>query len=641
MTSESVLSHRLAAILAADAQGYSRLMAQDDSATVVALDAARVVFRGHIESHGGRIIDMAGDSVLAVFETATGAVQAALAVQEDLKRIAGGVEANRRMPFRIGIHLGDIIVKPDGSVYGDGVNVAARLQTLAEPGGITVSNAVRGAARSKLEARFADQGEQQVKNIPDPVRAYRVYGPGSGAGAGTAGVAGAGLRRMPRRWLAALAVAAAIGLAAFGATRWGPALLAGQGRKVPAYSEQDRRMTFAVMPVTAPADDKQAIAFASALTDAVIDQHTTSPWSRVISRGGAEDAAKKHTSARDVGRALDVHFVVRGTVVRSADKFATSFTVTDTRTELTLGTKQFMWPPGKVVSRHSSEVDAVVDYWLDRGAQVELAVIKAKSPQDMDVRDLTLLAAITWKQDKPSYDKVVPLLQRALADAPDDRAALRLSAKVNLCECVASWSADPKEQQRIGAQAVERGLELFPGDVSMLVLKLALYEAGNRYEDALVAVDRLLVNAPDDADYLSDKARVLLKLGRPRDALVLVDAAQRESNGNLRRQRALAAAIHFALGTDEQAVQLARSAGVDYGKSQIARPRIGGFLLTQAAAEARLGRIDRARDVLATFREAVPEATTLTAIRRWVDPRWELAGYQPLYDALRLAGVPE
>ena len=639
MTSESVLSHRLAAILAADAQGYSRLMAQDDGATVVALDAARVVFRVHIESHGGRIIDMAGDSVLAVFETATGAVQAALAVQEDLKRIAGGVEANRRMPFRIGIHLGDIIVKSDGSVYGDGVNVAARLQTLAEPGGITVSNAVRGAVRSKLEARFADQGEQQVKNIPDPVRAYRVYGPGSGAG--TADVAGAGLRRIPRRWLAAFAVAAAIGLAAFGATRWGPALLAGQGRKVPAYSEQDRRMTFAVLPVTAPADDKQAIAFASALTDAVIDQHTTSPWSRVISRGGAEDAAKKYTSARDVGRALDVHFVVRGTVVRTAGKFATSFTVTDTRTELTLGTTQFMWPPDKVVSRHSSEVDSVVGYWLDRGGYVELAVVKAKSPQDMDVRDLTLLAAVTWKQDKPSYDKVVPLLQRALAEAPDDRAALRLSARVNLCECIASWSADPKEQQRIGAQAVERGLELFPGDVSMLALKLELYEARNQYEDALVAVDRLLVNSPDDADYLSNKASVLLKLGRPRDALVLVDAAHRQSNGNLRRQRALAAAVHFALGADEQAVQLARSAGVDYGKSQIVRPRSGGFLLTQAAAEARLGRIDRARDVLATFRDAVPEATTLTAIRRWVDPRWELAGYQPLYDALRLAGVPD
>jgi adenylate cyclase len=171
---DSPFRQRLAAILAADAAGYSRLMAIDEAATVATLDAARTVFRARIEAHGGRVIDMAGDSVLAVFDTAIGAVSAALAVQRELSAADGAQPEAARMRFRIGIHLGDVIEKGDGTVYGDGVNIAARLQALAEPGGVSVSDAVQGAVRGKLTATFADRGEQAVKNMPHPVRAFAV-----------------------------------------------------------------------------------------------------------------------------------------------------------------------------------------------------------------------------------------------------------------------------------------------------------------------------------------------------------------------------------------------------------------------------------------------------------------------------------
>jgi predicted ATPase/class 3 adenylate cyclase len=164
--------HRLAAILAADAAGYSRLMAEDERATLAALDAARKVFRTQIESQGGRVVDTAGDSVLAAFETATGAVSAALAIQRKL---------SARLPFRIGVHLGDVLEKPDGSVYGDGVNVSARLQTLCEPGSLVISHAVHAAVANRIRSRFDDAGEHTAKNIADPVRAFRMR---SGAGAG-------------------------------------------------------------------------------------------------------------------------------------------------------------------------------------------------------------------------------------------------------------------------------------------------------------------------------------------------------------------------------------------------------------------------------------------------------------------------
>ncbi|MDP6952045.1 MAG: adenylate/guanylate cyclase domain-containing protein, partial [Alphaproteobacteria bacterium] len=158
------IRQRLAAILAADVAGYTKHMATDATATVDALDAARLVFREHIEGKSGRVVDMAGDSVLAVFETATGATEAALAIQKAL--------AGRDMQFRIGVHLGEVIEKPDGTVYGDGVNLAARLEGLATPGGVCISAAVSDQVANKIDDAFDDIGEHSVKNVEKPVHAF-------------------------------------------------------------------------------------------------------------------------------------------------------------------------------------------------------------------------------------------------------------------------------------------------------------------------------------------------------------------------------------------------------------------------------------------------------------------------------------
>ena len=173
------LTHRLAAILAGDAAGYSRLMALDETGTVADLDQARAVFRAAIAAHRGRVIDMAGDSVLAVFETATGALQAALAIQQQIAAAHAAQEPQRRMRFRIGVHVGEVIEKADGSIYGDGVNVAARLQTLAQPGGIAISEAIHGVVHNKVKARYTDQGQRQLKNIDRPIRVFTVNPDGS------------------------------------------------------------------------------------------------------------------------------------------------------------------------------------------------------------------------------------------------------------------------------------------------------------------------------------------------------------------------------------------------------------------------------------------------------------------------------
>lgn len=173
------IRQRLAAILVADVAGYSRLMEQDERATVATLNEHRSVFRKRIKANGGRVVDMAGDSVLAVFDSAIGAATAAIYVQAEIAKRNEALPEERRMLFRIGVNLGDIIEQADGAVYGDGVNVAARLQAMADPGGIYASGSVYDSVRSKLGLPFDFLGEQRVKNIVDPVRTFRIVLPGT------------------------------------------------------------------------------------------------------------------------------------------------------------------------------------------------------------------------------------------------------------------------------------------------------------------------------------------------------------------------------------------------------------------------------------------------------------------------------
>ncbi len=175
--SSSLPAARLIAILAADAAGHSRLMAIDDRLTVELLDAARAVFRGACEEHQGRVVDMAGDSVLLAFDSAASALRCALLVQQRLVAQANPQTGTLRLPFRIGLHLGDVIEKADDSVYGDGVNIAARLQGLAEPDEVFVSQSIRDLLGAKPVARFEDAGEHLLKNVPSPVHVWRALPP--------------------------------------------------------------------------------------------------------------------------------------------------------------------------------------------------------------------------------------------------------------------------------------------------------------------------------------------------------------------------------------------------------------------------------------------------------------------------------
>jgi class 3 adenylate cyclase len=175
---EGTSKRRLAALLSADVAGYSRLMADDEAATVETLTRYRQVFAEQVERHDGRVVDSPGDNILAEFASPVEAVACANEIQHELARRNRQLAEHRRMEFRIGVNLGDVIAKDDGTIYGDGVNIAARMEALADAGSICISNAVHELVESKLDFRFDFLGEQQVKNIDRPVRVYRMRADG-------------------------------------------------------------------------------------------------------------------------------------------------------------------------------------------------------------------------------------------------------------------------------------------------------------------------------------------------------------------------------------------------------------------------------------------------------------------------------
>src|SRR6516164_3675552 len=176
MSDPMAVSRRLVAVFAADVEGYSRLMGADEVGTLKGLTERRAILDRFIENHGGRIANTAGDSVLAEFGSAVDAVQCAVKAQTALAEANSGIAADRRISFRIGIHVGDVMVR-GGDLFGDGVNIAARLQSIAEPGGVCVSSMTYEQVRKVLPITFADLGAQHVKNIQEPIRAYQVSAP--------------------------------------------------------------------------------------------------------------------------------------------------------------------------------------------------------------------------------------------------------------------------------------------------------------------------------------------------------------------------------------------------------------------------------------------------------------------------------
>ncbi len=326
MTRDSV-ERRLAAILAADAVGYSRLMAQDEVATVATLNAHRNTMGELVRRHGGRVVDVAGDNLLAEFPSALEAVACAVAIQRELRSANAGVPRERRLQFRIGIHLGDVMVEGP-RIYGDGINIAARLEGLSEPGGVCVSGSVHDQVQSKLDVGYEDLGPQSIKNIPRPVRVYRLRTPGVVA---EARIGAPQRRRLVLVVGALVAVAGSVAWWQLGAPVTAPA---------PGASPQ-RIRSVAVLPLENLSGNPEQEYFTDGMTEALISDLAKIGSLRVISRTSAMQYRGVRKSLPEIARELNVDAVVEGSVLRAGDVVRITAQLIDARSDMHLWSESY------------------------------------------------------------------------------------------------------------------------------------------------------------------------------------------------------------------------------------------------------------------------------------------------------------
>jgi tetratricopeptide (TPR) repeat protein len=416
--------------------------------------------------------------------------------------------------------------------------------------------------------------------------------------------------------------------------------------KVIPYSAEDRRMTFAMLPLQGAADDLTAQQVAKATGEVVFKSlDENHEWLQLARRESVEQALRQFSAPRDLARTLNVHFLMRGSVARSPSGYDTTLFVVDGETERVLGSRTVPIPVNALVPRSSDEIDEATGILVYYGLQVEVERARSKPDSALDVRDLTFRAFVDWGQSLPNdpkgaYVGAEDLLKRALALAPDDPLALGLTAKINLCECIDAWSTNVADQQAIAEAAIDRYLLSHPDDPGMLRHKASIYALRGRFQDALVILDSVLRRNPENFEAMEDKARALLKLGRPKEALAPAMAAYNRHSDES-DEAALLAAIDYELDDYAKAAQLAQQSAAEMSKLQLSNPKAGSVRLTLIAAAARLHDDATAKSALADLANAAPGLTSIDAVRKWIHPQANLYGYKPLFDDLRLAGLPQ
>ncbi|HEY6455648.1 MAG TPA: TIR domain-containing protein [Steroidobacteraceae bacterium] len=413
------------------------------------------------------------------------------------------------------------------------------------------------------------------------------------------------------------------------------------------YSAEDRRMTFALLPLQGTADDPTALQVAKAtgeVTFTSLDENHD--WVQLAPRSAVEQAMRKFSAPRDLARALNVHFLMRGSIARASSGYELTLFVVDGATEHVLGSMSVPIPVNALVPRSNDEIDEATGYLIYYALQAEVDRARSKPDAALDVRDLAFRAFVDWghsrmaNDPKGAYVDATQLLKRALAIAPDDSLALRLTAKVNLCDCVDAWSTNVAEQQAIGEAAVDRYLLTHPEDTGMLREKASIYELRGRYQDALVILDSVLSRNPQSYAAMEERARSLLKLGRPKEALAPATTAYNR-HADRSEETALLAAIYYELADYAEAARLGQQAAAEMSKPLLGNPNAGSVRLTLIAAAAHLHDDATAKSALADLAAATPALTSVTAVRKWIHPQANLYGYEPLFDGLRLAGLPE
>jgi TolB-like protein len=579
------MQRRLAAILAADVAGYSRLMGADEAGTALALREHRAAVDAIAVGHGGRIVKTAGDGVLLEFPSIVAAVESAVAMQKLMAERNADVPQDRQMQFRIGINLGDVLIEGD-DILGDGVNIAARLEGLAEPGGICLSDSAYQQVRDKLRIEATDMGEQRLKNMARPVRTYRLRVDHS----------------------------------------------AGQAR--PALALPDKP-SIAVLPFRNMSADPEHEYFADGVVEEIITALSRMRWLFVIARNSTFTYKGRAADVKQVGRELGVRYVLEGSVRKVANRVRITGQLIDSATGAHLWADRFEGALADIFDLQDQLTASVVGAIAPKLEQAEIERAKRKPTESLDAYDYYLRGKANFHQGtRETINEALRLFYRAIELDQHFASAHGMAAACHVRRINLGWTdrvQETAELERLAKKAAVLGKE---DAVALHTGGFALAQVAGHLEAGAALIDRALALNPNLAAawYHSGWARIYR--GEPETAIEHMARAMRLNplDPLLFGMQNGTAAAHFLAGRYDAASSWAE-------KALWEQPTHSPAMRMAAASHALAGRLAQARDAMARMRQIDP-ALAVSNIVDYV-PFRRRDDFDRYVQGLRKAGLPE
>ena len=549
MASDSV-ERKLTTILSADVAGYSHLMEADEEGTLAALRACRETFDQLIAESRGRIFGTSGDSVVAEFPSAVDAVRCALVVQRALAERNSGIAEDRRIDFRIGINVGDVMIDGD-DLMGDGVNVAARLQEMAEPGGICLSGTVYDHIQGKLDIELEDLGEQSVKNIEKPIRVFQAPRPSRAGEAARAPSAPAQAAPAgPWLWFAKAAAAVLV----IGAVGWAVAAIIGAatwfdiaGDQTGAPSAEDRiavdiavgsadepalalpdKPSIAVLPFDNLSGDADQDYFADGITEELITALSRFPDMFVIARNSVFTYKGKAVKVQQVSRELGVRYVAEGSVQRSGDLVRINAQLVDATTGHHVWAERFEGEMTDVFELQDQLVQNIVAQLAVEVSDAESARMRRKGTDNFEAYDYLLRGLeAAFRFNRGSTIEAREMYQKAIEIDPDYAHAYAALAWTHLNDFRLGWSDDPAASIELAFELARKAVSLDDSDPLGHAALSDVYLWRKEYDRSIAEMEKAIALNPNNADHYLYLGGRLTWMGDPEQALGHIEKAMR------------------------------------------------------------------------------------------------------------------
>ena len=574
---------RLSAILAADVAGYSRLMGDDERATMDTLNAYRDVFREHVSDHDGRVVDTAGDSVLATFDSVVEAVQCAVAVQGELARRNSAWPEDRRMLFRIGVNLGDVFEQDDGTIYGDGVNVAARLEALAEPGAVCISESAHMQVEGKTDLGFQDIGEHEVKNIARPVRAYRV-------------------------------------------------VVETQAAPTTPNALPDKP-SIAVLPFDNLSGHAEQEYFVDGIVEDLITALSGMRWLLVTARNSTFSYKGKSPDVRDVGLELGVRYVLEGSVRKAGNRVRISAQLIDASDGNHIWAQRYDRELADIFDVQDEITLTIAGAIEPELAQIERERARRKPAENLDAWDLCQRGLWhMWQFNKDDNAEAQRMFGEAIEIDPRFAAAHANLSYSHFMDSVLGYGDSPRQSIALAETVAKQAIAIDDKDaMAHCALGRALSSQGD-YPAAIAELRTALDLNPSFALAHLGLGVALQFHGQAAQAVLECETAARLSPHDpyMWLFETLGAGAHIAMGQFEDAERLSRSA--------IRRPGAGFWAYANlASALGSLGRFEEAQPILKKLLELQPDFSPEFFESVWVGVDSSVT--EPYFEGLRKAGL--